>query len=269
MHSLAACSATVCCYHCSVCFLVEFNSKVIEPLDNRRSLIYKSVNELRLSVKVSASESVKIVLCRAVIRFVCSLNSAFCHHCVCITDAEFCCKKNFCSSFACHDCSRCTGSATTDYKNICFVVNVCKINVFRLESWFCLKHCCKFNRSLLSFVRSDFELFELACNAVRVIFFKERVLFICSKTSVLEFKVFFAFCSNNFGCFVKIISVHVYYLCKLRFVQTTCACAKTTFVQNSRTGRLLLFFYVSCVVEFLYLVKRLVHDVLDHCFKLS
>ena len=209
MHTLAARSASVCRDHRAVSFLVEFNAEVVQPFDYGRGLVYKSVDKLRLSVEVSAAESVKIVLCRGIVRLVRRLNSAFRHHCVGVSDAELCCKKDIRSCLACHDCGRCSGSASADYENVRLIVNVGKVDVLRLKARFRLKHCRKLNRRFLSLVRSDFKLLELACDAVRMIFLEKLILFVSSETRMFEFKVFFTFCSNNFGCFVQFVSVHI------------------------------------------------------------
>ena len=62
MHTFAASSATMSCYHSSVSFLVKFNTKVIEPFDYRRSFVYKRIYKFWFSVKVTATITVKIVL---------------------------------------------------------------------------------------------------------------------------------------------------------------------------------------------------------------
>ena len=64
MHTLAACSTTVSCYHCTVWHFIKLNTKVVQPFNYTWSLIYKCVYKLWFSVKVTATKSVKIVLGR-------------------------------------------------------------------------------------------------------------------------------------------------------------------------------------------------------------
>ena len=64
VHTFTASSTTVSCNHSTVSFLVKFNTKVVEPFNNRRSFIYQSVNKFRFSVKVTTAVTVKIMLSR-------------------------------------------------------------------------------------------------------------------------------------------------------------------------------------------------------------
>ena len=80
----------MCCDHGSVFFFIKFNAKIIQPFDGIRSFHYKSLYQLRLCSKMSAAKAVQIMLYRGIIFFIGSLNAAFCHHRVRITDAQLC-----------------------------------------------------------------------------------------------------------------------------------------------------------------------------------
>ena len=212
MHSFATGSASMSCNHCAVRHLVKFNAKIIEPFDYRWSLVYQCVYKFRLTVKMTATKSVKVMLCRRIIRLVCSLNATFCHHCVCIAYAQFCNQKNFCTSFACHDGCRTTGTASANYKNVSFVTSMSQVNFFRFNARLSLKHFCKFKRSFLSLVWTDFKFCKLFFNAVRMKFQQQVSFFICCKSGMFKFDIFFTFFSYDFCSIVQVVTIHSYIL---------------------------------------------------------
>ena len=192
----------MCRNHRPVGVLVEFNSEIVKPLDYGRSLVYQSVDKLRLSVEVSAAERVKIVLGRRVVGLVSRLDSAFCHHRVRVAYAQFRYEKDFCSRLACHNSGRRSRSASADDEDVRLVVNVVKVHLVRLDARLCLKHVRKLVRSLLPFVRTDFKLLELACYAVGMVFLKKLIFFVSRKACVFKFQVFVTFCRYNLCGFV-------------------------------------------------------------------
>ncbi len=84
-----------------------------------------------------------------------------------------------------------------------------QVDVLGLDAGICLKHVCKLMRCLLSLVRTDFQLLKLACNAVRVIFLEQLILFVCGKAGMLKLKIFVSFFCHNLCGFIQVISVHI------------------------------------------------------------
>ena len=171
VHSFTAGSASVRGYHCTVRLFIEFYTQLIEPFDCLRRFCNKRVYKFGLSVKVPAAESVKIMLCRRIVRLIGSLYTAFRHHRICVPYTKFCNKKHFCAGIIRFYCGGRSGSASADYQNVGFVIRAGKIYTGRIYARFCFKYCCKFKRSFFSFVRPDFKFGELRFNSIGMIFF--------------------------------------------------------------------------------------------------
>ena len=129
MHTFSGCSAAVCCYHTAVLIFIEHNAEVFQPGDCIRSFHYELAEQFRSCSKVSATECIKIMLCRGVILFVCCLDTTLSHHGVCITDTEFCCDHNVSACLMCLDRCRRTCSAGTDNEYIYVVIYFVKVDV--------------------------------------------------------------------------------------------------------------------------------------------
>ena len=130
MHSLSGGTAAMCGDHCSVVCFIKLNSKVVEPFDRIRSFHYQSFYQFRFCCKMSASKAVQIMLHRRIVFFICRLDSAFCHHGVCIADAEFCNDHDIGTCIMCLDSAGRSCTATTDHKYIYIVIDFCKIDFF-------------------------------------------------------------------------------------------------------------------------------------------
>ena len=70
--------------------LIEHNAELIQPLDGVRSFHNKATQQFRAGSEVAAAERVEVMLNRGIVLFIGSLNAAFCHHRVRITDAQLC-----------------------------------------------------------------------------------------------------------------------------------------------------------------------------------
>ena len=120
----------MCGDHGSIVFFVELNAKIIQPFNCIRSFHYKSLYQLWFCSKMSAAEAVQIMLYRRIILFVCSLDTALCHHCVGITNTKLCNDHNVCTCIVCFNGTRRTCTATADHKYIYVIINFCKVNFF-------------------------------------------------------------------------------------------------------------------------------------------
>ena len=130
MHSLSGSTAAVCGNHSSVFCFIKFNTKVIKPLNGIRSFHYQSLYKFRFCCKMSAAEAVQIMLYRRIILFICSLDTALCHHCVGITDTKLCNDHNVCTCIVCFNGTGRTCTATADHKYVYVIINFCKVNLF-------------------------------------------------------------------------------------------------------------------------------------------
>ena len=140
--------------HCAVRFLIELHAEIIKPLNSLGSVIYELIKQFGLCGKVTAAECVDIVLCRGIVRLIRSLNTALCHHCICVTDSEFCDNHSACAVIVSLDSCGCTCSAAADNKNINIIVNLVEVDFFIFYSAVCLKKSGKFKRHLFALIRS-------------------------------------------------------------------------------------------------------------------
>ncbi len=76
--------------HSAVFGLIEHDAELVQPLDRVRRFHDEAAEQLRTGSEVAAAEGVEIVLNRGIVLFIGSLNAAFCHHRVRITDAQLC-----------------------------------------------------------------------------------------------------------------------------------------------------------------------------------
>ena len=116
-------------HHCSVLFLIELYTQLIEPQDSLRSLCNKLCYKLRLCCEMSAAESVKEVYCRRIIGLVSSLDSALCHHSVCVAYTELCDDHCLYSGLVSLDSCGCTCSAAAYDEHICLIVRLCEVYI--------------------------------------------------------------------------------------------------------------------------------------------
>ena len=111
------------CYHIAVFIFIKKATKLVKPLDSVGSLHNKASEKLRSCGKMSAAESVEIVLNGRIVGFIRCLNTAFRHHCVRVTDAQLCCNDNSCAGSVCLNGGGSSGTACSDYQNIRIKIN--------------------------------------------------------------------------------------------------------------------------------------------------
>ena len=161
VHSLSGCTAAVSCNHCAVGHLVELNAQLIEPLDSVGSVVNELVNQLMLALEVTAAVSVDIVDSRGVVGLVGSLNTAFSHHSVSVTDTELCNDHYVCAAIVSLDSCGRACSAAADNENVNIVLGIFKVDLCGIDTAVSLKESSKLVGNLFALVRTDLELLEL------------------------------------------------------------------------------------------------------------
>ena len=124
VHSLARCAAAVRGNHRSVLCFIKLNAQIIEPLNCLGGIAYQFCQQLFLCREMSAAESVNKVDCRRIVFFIRRLDSALCHHCVCITDTQLCDNHCFRTGIIRLDCRRRTCAAAADNKYVNIIINL-------------------------------------------------------------------------------------------------------------------------------------------------
>ena len=183
VHTLAGGTAAVGGYHGAVSLFVKHNAEVIEPLNADGRVVYQLLNKLGHVLEVTAAHNVKVVLCRAVVGLVSCLDTALCHHGVCITVTELGHDHHVCAVLVCHDsCSR-AGAATTDNQHVNVVINLAKVNILGVHTGIALQNLCKLKRNLFTLVGADCKLSKLRCNIVGVVLHLDLNLFLSRHTA--------------------------------------------------------------------------------------
>ena len=129
MHSLSGGTAAVGGDHISLCVLVKHNTQLVQPLNRVRGFHNQSSQQFRPCCKMSAAESIQIVLYRGVIFLVCCLDTALCHHGVGITDTQFCDDHNVCACLVSFDRSGRTCSAAADHQHVHVIIHFVQIYI--------------------------------------------------------------------------------------------------------------------------------------------
>ena len=124
VHTLARRTAAVSCYHCAVGSFIKFDSEIVEPLNGFGSVADELFEKLFFGGKVTAAESIKKMDSGGIAGLVSCLNSALCHHGVCVAYAEFRNYHSLCADIIGFDSCGSACSAAADYKNVNIVCYV-------------------------------------------------------------------------------------------------------------------------------------------------
>ena len=212
MHSLSGCTATVGGNHSSVSFLVKLNAKLGKPLNCLGSITHELGKQLSLSGKVSATECVNKVYCGGVVGLICRLNTALCHHCVCIAHTKLGNDHNISTRLVCLNSRRCTCSATADNENVCLVIGLVKAYAVSGNTAMSLKYLCKLLRYLVTLVGTYLQNRKFINLIVGVEGSKHFFLLLCRHTNGLKSNVFFSGRFYQRKRFLKLFRIHLYFL---------------------------------------------------------
>ena len=131
---------------------------------------------------MAASEAIQIMLYRGIVFFICCLDSSFCHHGIGITDTKLCYDHNICTGIMCLNCTGRTCPATTNDQYIYIIINFGKVNLFLHKTACRMKHICQLQWSLLTFIRSHFNLCKCIWIIIRMELFQKRIFLISGQT---------------------------------------------------------------------------------------
>ncbi len=208
VHSLTRSTAAVSGNHVAFCVLIELNAQILEPFNAVRSFGNQLINQFLIRSKVAAAVAVQEVLCRRVVRLVRSLDTAFCHHGVCITDTQLGNDHNLFACVICLDGSRCTGTAAADDQNVGLIVRAGQIRQIILQTAVRLEHFYQFLRSLFTLVRANRQYVKLILTIVRMVFLQNLILFLCGHSSRFHRSIFSALCFNLLNGFQHFFRIH-------------------------------------------------------------
>ena len=208
VHSLTGGSAAVGGYHITVCVLIEHNAEVVEPTDSVGSFHNETAKELGASGKVSAAESVEIVLNGGVVGLVCSLDTALCHHGVCVADTELGNDHYVCARLVSLDSSRAACAAAADYENVNVVIYLIKVDLLAEDTAVGVKKLTKLAGDLFALVGTNLDLNEAVLAVVGVVSLKKSGFFIGGHTSGLSSHTCFARCFKLLYGFKHFLSIH-------------------------------------------------------------
>ena len=208
VHSLTGSTAAVGGDHVAFCVLIELNAQILQPFDAVRSLGNQLINQFLVRSKVTAAVAVKEVLCRRIVRLIRSLNAAFCHHGVCITDTQLGYDHNLFACVVRFDRSRCTSTAAADDEHVGFIIRTEKIRQVVLQAAVRLEHFYQFLRSLFALVRTNSQHVELIFAIVRVVFFQNLILFLCGHSSRFHCSIFCTLCFYLLNGFQHFFRIH-------------------------------------------------------------
>ena len=189
---------------------------------------------------MSAAKAVQIMLYRRIVLLICSLNAAFRHHRIGITDTELCYDHNISACIVRFDGAGGTGSAASDHQYVYVIVNLCNINILICDTACGVEHLGQFKRRFLSLVRSYLDLRKRIWIIIWMEFLQESIFFIRSQTSRL---CRHTLCSRSLYLFDGFHHI-LWIWCIHMFCPP-------------------LLFNLSVVVKFLHLRDRLLHDLLD------
>ncbi len=190
VHSLARSTATVGGDHATVFVLIELNAQFRQPTDGIGSFGNQLVQQVFLCGKVTATESIQEVLCRAIIFLIGSLNATFCHHGVGIAHTQFGDNHNVCTIVVSFDSGGSTGATTTDDQDIYIIVRSGQIDIFACNTRVGLQQCCQFVRHLATLVWAHFQGGEFVGLKVGVIGSQQFFFFVSGHATRVQLYVF-------------------------------------------------------------------------------
>ncbi len=236
MHSLSGGSSAMGRHHPAVRILVKHDSQLIQPLDRIGGLHNEPPEKLRPCGKMSAAESVKVMLYRGIIFLVGSLDAALGHHGIGVADAKLRHDHDVCSGLMSLDGRGCSRSAASDDQHIHIVIHLIQVDIYAQKTAVGVKEMPQLARRLLPLIRPDPDLRESVLPVIRMIRFQKGILFVRRHA---PWFCLHTFCSRGFYFFYRL----EHFWCKHEYP--------------------LLFLNLSVVVKFLHLRDRLLHDLPD------
>ena len=208
MHSLSGSAPTVCGNHIAVFVLIELYAQFIQPLNTIRCFCYQLVNQFLIRCKVTAAVSIQKMLCRRIVWLIRSLNAAFCHHGICITNPQLGNHHNFLTSFVCFNGSRCTGTAAANDQNIGFIIRTGKIRQIILQTAVGLQQFNQFLWCFLALVRTNAQNIKLIFPIIRMVFLQNLFLFFCGHSSWFHRRICFSRSFYQLNGFQHFFCIH-------------------------------------------------------------
>ena len=208
VHSLSGGSAAVGGDHIALCVLIEHNAEVVEPTDSVGSFHNETSEKLGTSGKVSAAESVEIVLNGRVVGLICSLDTALSHHSVSITNTELCNDHYVSARLVSLDRCRAACAAAADYENVNVIIYLIKVDLLAEDTAIGVKELTKLARNLFALVGTNLDLNEAILAIVGVVSLKKSGFFISGHTSGLCSHTCFARCFKFLYGFKHFLSIH-------------------------------------------------------------
>ena len=155
----------MCGNHLSIFFFIKFNTQLIQPFNGIRCFHDQTFYQLRSSCKMSAAETVQIMLYRRIVFLISCLNAAFRHHGICVTDAQFGDDHNICTCIVCFNGTGRACTASADYQDIHIIVNLGKVNLLILDTACRVEHMSQLTWCSFSFIWTHLDF----CKCIRVI----------------------------------------------------------------------------------------------------
>ena len=112
------------CNHCTVLVLIELNAQIVKPLNSLRRIANQLCKQLALCRIVTAAESVHKVDSRRIVRLIGSLNTALCHHGVCVADTQLGNNHGFCARLIGFDSRGRARAAAADNQHVNVILYV-------------------------------------------------------------------------------------------------------------------------------------------------
>ena len=125
------------------------------------------------------------MLYRRIILLVSCLDAALCHHGIGITDTKLRDDHNISACIVGLNGTGRACSAAADHQHIHVIIDFCKIDLLIHQTAGGMKHFCQLQRSLLTFIRTYFDLCKCIRVIIRMEFLKKSVLLLSGETSRL------------------------------------------------------------------------------------
>ena len=116
--------------HPSIFILIKHYAQIIEPLDGVRRFHDQPLQQFRPCGKMSAAESVQIMLDRRIIFLVRRLDAALCHHGVGVADPKLGDDHHIRPGFICLNSRGSACAAAADHQHVHVIIHFVKVDLF-------------------------------------------------------------------------------------------------------------------------------------------
>ena len=192
VHTLAGGTAAVGRNHGAVGCLVEFHTKLRQPLDGLRRVHDELVKKILLRGEVAAAVGIQKMLRRGIVRLICRLNAALGHHGVGVAHAELRDEQHLCTRFLRLDGRRAAGAAAADDEHVRVIVRIRQIGQLFFDAGLSLEQRRQLQRNLAALARADAERCKLVLTVIGMERPEQNVLLLRSHAARVKLCIFLA-----------------------------------------------------------------------------